>query len=134
MDGEPSVGIMDFVWDPYGSVDDTDGDVSEDDDGHVAKGRISKADWGVINEGLAEVRRQANVVAAKTGLSSSQVLRQWTLASRRTHVGRNMWNLYNKYFKDHQAQELARLDNREYRFLQISNILELIRLALSYRW
>ena len=126
MDSQSNDGTTDFTWDNYDPVDDTDADVSGDDDSHAAMGRISKADWDAINQGLVEVRRQASLVAAKTGLSSSQVFKQWTLASRRTHVGRNMWNLYSKYFKDHQAQELARLEYGEYQcLLQISNNLEL---------
>ena len=116
LDDPRDVGALDFPWDQHASdiPDDTDGGFSEDDDGQPAMGRISKGDWDVIKEGLAEVQRLANVVAAKTGLSSSQVFKQWTLASRRTHVGRNTWNLYSKYFKDHQKEELARLEDRKY--------------------
>lgn len=90
-------------------LDDADGCDSEDNGGRVATGRISTADWDVIKEGFLEVQRLANTVAAKTGLSSSQVFKQWTLTSRRRHVALNMWNLYSQYFKGHQEQELARL-------------------------
>ena len=60
-----------------------------------------------------EVQRIAKEVASETGLSASQVFELWTSSNQRTHIKSNVWNMYGAYFKDHQEQELARLEKGE---------------------
>ena len=94
-------------------VDSTDNDT--EDDSTTAIGRISDANTAMIKAGYLEVQKVAKGVASKTGLSVSQVFKQWSLGDRRKHVRLNYWNLYSKYFKDNEKQELARLTYSELR-------------------
>ena len=89
--------------------DDTNDYDTEDSDGAAAIGRISDVNVAIIKTGYLEVQKAAKDVAARTGLSVSQVFKQWSLTHRRKHVGLNHWNLYSKYFKDNEKRELARL-------------------------
>ena len=89
--------------------DDTNDYDTEDSDGTAAIGRISDVNVAIMKAGYLEVQKAAKDVAARTGLSVSQVFKQWSLTHRRKHVGLNHWNLYSKYFKDNEKQELARL-------------------------
>ena len=113
-DGSTSLELDDY--DVLGDVDDDDTNDydSEDSGGAAAMGRISDANAAIIKAGYLEVQNAAKDVATRTGLSVSQVFKQWSLGHRRKHVGLNHWNLYSKYFKDNEKQELARLSYREF--------------------
>ncbi|KAI1784324.1 hypothetical protein LXA43DRAFT_1066862 [Ganoderma leucocontextum] len=89
---------------------DSGGEDEGDGGDQKAIGRISDANLKVVRDGFAEVQVLAKGVAAKTGLSASQVFDLWASTNQRTHVKSNPWNLYSSYFKDHQEEELARLE------------------------
>ncbi|PIL33333.1 hypothetical protein GSI_04784 [Ganoderma sinense ZZ0214-1] len=92
---------------------DSDLDVTDDEGGEGeeenALGRISDANRLVLKAELHEVHKRLRKVAKKTGLSTSQVFNHWTLATQRKSSKSNAWNLYGKYFKAHEKQELAHL-------------------------
>ena len=107
-DGESD--FDDVITDGEGGEDDDDGDTS---DGRNTLGRISEASLERIKDGLHQVQKLARDIATETGLSTSQVFDRWMATSQRTHVKRNPWNLYSAYFKGNEAQERARLNDRE---------------------
>ena len=72
-------------------------------------GRISDANHRLIKEGFKAAVKLAADVASKTGLTTGQVLDQWSVSRAGKHLKNNMWNAYAKYFKAHTKQELARL-------------------------
>ena len=95
-----------------GAGDEDDG-AEDSDDSNAALGRISDTSLKRIQEGLQEVQKLAKNIATETGLSPSQVFRQWMSTSQRTHTKHNPWNLYSAYFKDNEQQERLRLTERE---------------------
>ena len=96
-----------------GDKDDEE-DSDEDSDHPTATGRISGDNVAIVQEGFLDVMQLAKTVSLKTGLSTSQVFKQWSSINRRKHVRSNLWNLYAKYFKDHEKQELGRLSTRKF--------------------
>ena len=107
----------DYDWDALsvGGSDlaefaDEEGEDDEDGSDHPnASGRISDVNLALVKDGFLEVMKLAKTVSQKTGLSTSQIFKQWFSINRRKHVRSNLWNLYAKYFKDNEKQELARL-------------------------
>lgn len=85
-----------------------------EDGDESALGRLSEANRGLLKAELLEVQKRAQAVALKTGLSTSQVFNHWMSATWRKHTKQNVWNLYRRYFKAHEEQELARLGKRKF--------------------
>ena len=103
------------VRDRHDALSKDDGVVVDAEDDLKAVGRISDANLTLINHAFDEILTKAKSIAARTGLSTSQVFDQWTTMQNRKHVKKNLWNLYGAYFKDNEKQELARIADSEFR-------------------
>ncbi|KAI0694779.1 hypothetical protein C8Q76DRAFT_634391 [Earliella scabrosa] len=88
-------------------------DLIPDDDEARAPGRISNANLDILADGLQETIKIAKDVSAKTGLAVGQIFDQWSIARSRTHLHKNMWNVYERYYKVNALEELSRVSDGE---------------------
>ena len=88
-------------------------DLVPDDEEARAPGRISNANLDILADGFRETIKIAKDVSAKTGLAVGQIFDQWSIARSRMHIQKNMWNVYERYYKVHALERCSRVSDGE---------------------